>query len=414
MPQDLADVVDIDTAAEVSPAQADLSPQSVKCIRDAFENLYRTGVYPMLSLCVRRKGEIVLNRSLGHYREDKLASLRTPVCLFSASKAVTAILMHLLAQQGKINLLHPVSHYIPAFAAKGKGSITVLQLLAHRSGIAKIPEGTDVDMLYDHDAALAMICDAPSTDTHARVQGYHAVTSGFIFNELIKVTSGLDAQQYLYRYIAKPMGMRYFRFGLNKRDQAGVAINTATGLDSSLINRALESVLGAHPDAAVDMTNDPRFYNAIVPSANLFATAEEVSRFYQMLLNHGYWEGTRILDPLTVHQATRPLGGFQFDRSLMLPMRYSAGFMLGGSPLGIYGKDTQYAFGHLGFANIFCWADPQRDIAVSIMNTGKPVLGPHLKALPALMHAISSECEPLVDMTGDTPFYIQDRVASRD
>ena len=56
------------------------------------------------------------------------------------------------------------------------------------------------------------------------------------------------------------------------------------------------------------MTNDPRFYRAIIPSANLFATAEEVSRFYQMLLNHGEWQGKQILDPLTVHRATRSQG----------------------------------------------------------------------------------------------------------
>ena len=411
VPQDLSGIADIDHAAEVKPAKADLSPEAVARIRDAFEALYRAGVYPMLSLCLRRSGEIVLNRSLGYSRDDKVASLDTPICLFSASKAVTAILMHLLAQQGKINLLHPVSHYLPAFAAKGKGSITVLQLLTHRSGIAKIPEGTELDLLYDHDTALAMICDAASTDPHARVQGYHALTSGFIFNELIKITTGLDAQQYLHRYISKPMGMRYFRFGLNKRDQAHVAMNKATGMDIALINRALASVLGATPDTAVDMTNDPRFYDAIIPSANLYATAEEVSRFYQMLLNHGQWEGVRILDPLTVHQATRPLGGFQLDRSLMLPMRYSAGFMLGGSPVGIYGRDTQYAFGHLGYANIMCWADPQRDIAVSLMNTGKPVIGPHMKSLLMLMNAISEACEPVFDMTADTPFYMQDRVA---
>ena len=51
------------------------------------------------------------------------------------------------------------------------------------------------------------------------MQAYHALTTGFIFNELIKVTTGLDAQQYLDRYIRKPMGMRYFRYGLTKRDQ---------------------------------------------------------------------------------------------------------------------------------------------------------------------------------------------------
>jgi len=167
----------------------------------------------------------------------------------------------------------------------------------------------------------------------------------------------------------------------------------------------LTGFLGAHPDDAVAMTNDPRFYRAVIPSANLFGTAEEVSRFYQMLLNHGQWQGKQILDPLTVHRATRSLGKFALDKTLKLPMRYSAGFMLGGSPVGIYGMDTQYAYGHVGYANIVCWADPQRDIAVGLMNTGKLAVGPHLKALPALLHAISAQCQPVVDMEGDEPLY---------
>ena len=51
------------------------------------------------------------------------------------------------------------------------------------------------------------------------------------------------------------------------------------------------------------------------------------------------------------------------------------------------------------------WADPQRDIAVSLMNTGKLVLGPHLKALPVLLDMISAECQPVVEMEGDVPLY---------
>lgn len=405
VPEDLEPVTDIDTAAEVDPLQADLTPASVKAIWEACENLYRTGVYPLLSLCLRRRGQIVLNRSIGHYREDKVATVNTPVCLFSASKAVTAVLMHLLAEQGVVNLLDPVSHYLPAFAARGKGGITLIQLLTHRGGIAAVPDDVELELLYDHDSALRMICEAAPTDHQGRVQAYHALTTGFIFNEIIKLTTGLNTQHYLDRYIRKPMGMRCFRYGLTKREQAHVAINTTTGLNSTLVNRTLTSVLGAHPDLAVEMTNDLRFYQSIIPSANLFGTAEEVSRFYQMLLDHGQWQDKQILDPLTVHRATRSLGKFELDKSLMVPMRYSAGFMLGGSPIGIYGMDTLYAYGHLGYANIFCWADPQRDIAVSLMNTGKLVLGPHLKALPVLLHTISSECEPVVDMEGDEPLH---------
>jgi CubicO group peptidase (beta-lactamase class C family) len=271
-------------------------------------------------------------------------------------------------------------------------------LLTHRGGIARVPDDVDVEMLFDHDAALQLICAAQPSDHQGRIQAYHAITTGFVFNELIKITTGLNAQQYLQRYISKPMGMRYFRYGLSKTDQARAAVNTSTGLNSKLINNALAGILGAHPDKVVEMTNDPRFFRSVIPSANLFATAEEVSRFYQMLLNGGEWQGRQILDPLTVHRATRSLGAFELDRSLKMPMRYSAGFMLGGTPVGIYGRDTQYAYGHLGYANIFCWADPQRDIAVSLMNTGKVALGPHLKALPLLLHTISSECETAVNL----------------
>jgi hypothetical protein len=35
--------------------------------------------------------------------------------------------------------------------------------------------------------------------------------------------------------------------------------------------------------------------------------------------------------------------------------------------------------------------DRQRDIAVSLMNSGKPVLRPYLKALPVLLNTISAE-----------------------
>jgi CubicO group peptidase (beta-lactamase class C family) len=406
VPADLDPITDIDHAAEVDdPAALGLDEAARDVIWEACQDLYRSGVYPMLSLCVRRQGEILLNRSIGYSHEDTAANINTPVCLFSASKGVTAILIHLLAEQGRINLLDPISYYIPAFSARGKGSISILQMLSHRGGVASVPEGVELDLLFDHGAALDMICATEPMDHQGRIQAYHAITSGFIFDELIRVTTGLTARQFLQRYISGPMNMRYFRYGLGARDRKLSAMNTTTGLDSRLVNKGLAGILGAHPDQVVAMTNDARFFDAVIPSANLFGTAEEVSRFYQMLLNHGEWQGQQILQPLTVHRATRSSGKTEIDKSLRLPMRYSAGFMLGGNPVGIYGKNTQYAYGHLGYANILSWADPERDIAVSIMNTGKLAVGPHLKALPALVHAISSQCEPTVDMDSDIPIY---------
>jgi CubicO group peptidase (beta-lactamase class C family) len=407
IPEQLAAVTDIDVEGELDPKLAGLDQAAVDEIWGACQKLYRTGVYPMLSVCLRRQGKMVLNRSLGYVSDNKnkIATVDTPVCLFSASKAMSAVLIHLLAEQCKVNLLDPVSYYIPQFAARGKGRISILQLLTHRGGVPKVPEGTEVDLLFDHQGAMEMICASEPTDHLGRIQAYHAITGGFIIDELIRVTTGLNAQQYMHKYISKPMGMRYFRYGVTKKDLADVAVNTSTGFDSKFVDNMLAGLLGADLETVVKLTNDPRFYQAIVPAANLYATAEETSRFFQMMLNHGEWQGRQILQPLTVHRATHILGRAEMDKSLMVPMRYSAGFMLGGNPIGIYGLNSQYAYGHLGFSNILCWADPQRDISVAILNSGKPVVGPHIKSFLSLMATITNHCDPIVDMESDLPIY---------
>ena len=124
----------------------------------------------------------------------------------------------------------------------------------------------------------------------------------------------------------------------------------------------------------------------------MVATAPEVAQFFQMLLNGGELNGKRILKEETVRAMTRETGNTWFDRRLMMPMRYSQGFMLGNSPLGLYGPDTKQAFGHLGFMNILCWADPQRDISVALLNTGKSLGGRHVLVFADLLRTIAEEC----------------------
>lgn len=405
VPADLDSITDIDHASEVDPARVELDASAVDNIWTQTQDYYRCGMQPMLSLCVRRKGEIIINRAIGHAREGVLARADTPVCLFSASKAVSAVLIHLLAEQGKIHLLDPVSYYIPQFANKGKGGISILQLLSHRGGIPNLPKGQSMEVLLDHQAALEVLCNTAPQDVLGRVQSYHAVTSGVIMDELVRVTTGQTIKQFLDRHIRKPMGMRYFHYGVPKRDRAVVAHDSVTGPKIGLIDSFLQGIIGVDPDDIGMFTSDERFYDAVFPSANLFSTAEESSRFYQMLLNHGSWEGKQILAPLTVHKATHSFGKAEMDKSLGAPMRFSAGFMLGGSPIGLYGRHSEYAYGHLGYANIITWADPARDIAVALMNTGKLVLGPQLKSFINLIGTIAAQCPPIHDMEGDIPTY---------
>ena len=392
---------------EVAPELGGMTQTQIDKIWHSVESLYRTGNHPMISMCLRRHGQILLNRSLGYSRIDVqhkkseqvqdqhhvIATPDTPVCLFSASKIVNAMLVHLLNEQGKINLLDPVSHYIPEFAANGKRRATIFHLLSHRGGIPKIETEVTPELLFDREQILQHLYAAKPISRAGSQLSYHAVTAGYILGELVERVSGQDIREFLHEHIEKPMGMPFFNYGLKAeyRDQA--ALNYPTGMHPKLgTDLYLNRVLGGGLQLAVDVTNDTRFMDTVCPAGNIYTSAEQANRFFEMLLNGGRYQGKKILSPETVFRATLPTSNVTIDRSLLAPMRYALGPMLGSNPIGIFGPNTGQAFGHLGFSNILCWADPERDISVSFLNTGKSVVGTHLSALANVLYQISKQC----------------------
>ena len=412
IPSDFGSITSIDYENEVPPGESGLSEEETAAIWDATQEFYRKGMHPLISICLQRGGKTVLNRSIGYHSGDDasddavVADFNIPVCMFSASKVISAVLLHLLAEQNKIHLLDPVCHYIPAFAAGGKANINIYQLLAHRAGVPGLGEDVAPELLYNREEALARICAAETSDKKGRNPAYHAITGGFIIDELIRVTTGLTIQQYLDRYIRKPMGMKYFRYGLTARDFKKAAVHRSTGLPvTGRFGTAISNVLGLEYEKIVEFSNSADFGGAVLPSANLYCTAEESTRFFQMLLDNGRYKGKQILAPLTVYRAVQEAGKAQMDGSLILPLRYSPGFMMGGGFLSLYGRDCNFAYGHLGLSNIICWADPERDIAVSILNSGKPILGPHIPSFIGLQNVIAEQCPKVRDMeASDVPF----------
>ena len=403
VPDDLSSVTSYKPDEEVSPVEAGMRQEGVQAIWAGVEDLYRSGIHPAISFCLRRQGKLVLKRAIGHARGngpddgpevDKiLATPDTPICLFSVSKVVTAMLIHLLDERGQINLMDPVSHYIPEFVACGKENTTIHHILSHRGGIPIPPRNIDPEIIFDHNAFIKVLCESKPASLGGRRMAYHAITGGFILGEVVRRVTGKDIRKLLHETVQNPLNFRYFNFGVPDEDIGKVALNYYTGLPVrfpfSIITRR---ALGASWEEVVRLSNDPRFMRVIIPSGNLFSTADETSRFFQLLLNKGELDGVRVFKPLTVYHAIMEASKPEIDRTVMLPMRYGAGMILGGY-LGMYGPFTQRAYGHLGFSNIFCWADPERDIAVSLLTTGKALLGPHLIPLARLLARISRHCK---------------------
>ncbi len=404
IPEDISERITYNPKEESHPSEAGMTQKEVAAIWEGVKELYRTGVYPGISFCLRRRGRVVLNRAIGHshgngYGDPPDATKipmtpDTPVCQFSASKAVTAMMIHLLVEQGKLHLSDPVAHYIPEFAAHGKHNITIYHLISHHGGIPAPPAGVDPELLFDHDAFIALLCSQKPSAEGGKQMAYHAVTGGAILGEIIRRVTGDDIGSLLRKTVQKPLGFKYFNYGVPKHQIPKVAVNYDTGWPllfpvSYIAKRALSVPWGE----VVRISNDPRFMQVIIPAANLVATADEMCRFFQMMLNGGELNGMRIFDPLTIKRAVTASDAMKLDGTMIIPMRYSPGMMLGASPVGMWGPYSEFAYGHVGFIHILCWADPARDIAVSLQTTGKPLVGPHLVALAKLLLIIGRNCK---------------------
>jgi CubicO group peptidase (beta-lactamase class C family) len=117
-----------------------------------------------------------------------------------------------------------------------------------------------------------------------------------------------------------------------------------------------------------------------------------MTRFYQLLLDGGTFGGKRVFEPRTVRRARNESAYFEVDHTLVLPVRYGLGFMLGGRHVSLFGADTEFAFGHLGFTNTYTWADPARDISVALLTTGKTFVPYELWVQREILSAIAEHC----------------------
>lgn len=404
VPRDLAPVTSINAQAATSPRALGVDPTGVEAIWRGVERLYQSGIHPAIQLCLRRHGEVLIDRAIGHtagngpddppHGRKTPVTHRTPFNIYSASKAVTAMLIHLLDQRRVVNLNDPVCEYIPEFAAHGKDRITLQHLLTHRAGMPNLPpELMRLEMLEDEAAIVRSLCEAKPTWRPGRRLAYHAITGGFILGEVVRRVTGLPIRAFLKREILQPLGFRWMSYGVAPRDVAKVAVSYFTGPPLlPPVSTILERALGAPMERVVAVSNDPRFLTAVIPAGNVVATANELSRFYQLLLNGGTLDGVQVFEPRTIRRAVQEHSYLEFDLTLVLPLRYAMGFMLGAKVFSLYGPDTDRAFGHLGFTNIISWADPERQIAGALMTSGKPVIYPELYYLHDLMWTIGTVC----------------------
>jgi CubicO group peptidase (beta-lactamase class C family) len=344
-----------------------------------------------------------VDRAIGHARGNGprdgrdtpkvLATPDTPFCVYSSSKAVTATVAHMLDERGVLHVGDRVCEYIPEFAKHGKEAITIAHVLSHRAGVPNIPpELLDLENIGNRELLVQTMIDAEPRSRPGKLLAYHAISGGFIIGEIVERVTGKTIREVLAEEILDPLGFRWGNYGVAPEDVAQVGLAYATGARVlPPVSTGLTRALGRHPDDVTAISNDARFLTGIIPAGNVVTTANELSRFFELLRAGGELDGVRILHPRTIRRATVETSYREIDWTLGAPIRTGLGFMLGAEMLSLYGPDTEMAFGHLGFTNVMGWADPERAISVGLITSGKPIVHHGLPVLWGLTRRIGAE-----------------------
>jgi CubicO group peptidase (beta-lactamase class C family) len=349
------------------PASLGVDPERIDRLDAYIERQIAQGHYPGAQFALARHGQLAAFRSFGQARLAPGASAATEDTLwlmYSQTKVITAAAVWRLVEQGAFGFDDRIAEHVPEFAAKSKGDITLHQVLSHQAGY---PAATVTPAGWtDHELMRRQVCDFelqwwPGTRVH-----YHGAAAHWTCAVLIEAVTGRDYREFIRREVLDQLGLDDLQVGVpDELHDRCADMHTRHGDQLVAFPRSFDQVEGG------DYANTPQWRRAGAPGAGGYGTAAAITTFYQMLLNGGALNGTRLFSPRLVQFVTRNHTGDRIDENFGMPMHRGLGPHVRGttpSIRGLGGLATPSTFGHGGAGSSYSFADPESGLSFTYLS----------------------------------------------
>ncbi|MBC2607537.1 serine hydrolase domain-containing protein [Pelagicoccus albus] len=370
----------------VEPESVGISSERISRIDSVFEEYVESGKLPGAVSLVIRKGEVAQLGVYG-YRdvEGKMPMEEDTIFrIASQTKALTSVGIMILQEEGKLLISDPVSKYLPEYekttvavphpdlgyiVVPAKRQITIRDLLTHTSGV-----GYGWGIVEDEWKAAGIHGwyfadrDEPIRETVRRmaelpfesqpgekfVYGYNTD----ILGALIEVASGQSLDEFLKDRLFDPLAMvdTHFYLPTDKADR--LATVYAMREDGELKRSPDESAM----EGQGGYVEGPRM--SFSGGAGLLSTAHDYSRFLQMLLNEGEFEGKQILS----RKSMELMSVNHLPKVAAFPWESGTGFGLGFRVVLDMGQKGELSsVGEYGWGGAYhstYWIDPTEELVV--------------------------------------------------
>lgn len=360
----------------VTPEAARLDPRALAEVTALLERFVSEGTIAGAVGAVARDGKVGYVAAVGVQDLETRAPMteRTLFRIYSMTKAVTAVAVMMLHDEGRFRLDDPVSKYLPEFAdvrvVEAPGApprppvrpVTVEDLLLHTSGLSHrtselyrtLGVRSRADTLPEF---IRKITRAPLLeDPHTRFRYSEATT---VLGRLVEVLSGEPFDRFLSRRVLSPLGMTDTVFWVEGERRARLATVYGPGPGGGLVPVEIEPV---------PFTERPALIEGAV---GLVSTVPDFLRFCQMLLDGGVFNGVRLLKAGTAARMTAnglPAGVLALRGGRMGWGLANVNVLMesdgAGANAGEYGWD--------GTAGTIFWNDPAARTSIVLMTQNSP------------------------------------------
>ncbi len=330
-----------------------LRPQTWKAserVDALIEQAVKEGAIPGAVVVAGHEGKILHRKAYGYRSLQPQREAMTLDTIFdcaSLTKVVaTAPAILQLVEQGKVRLGDRVTAYLPEFAG-GQPAILVRDLLTHFSGLRP-----DLDLEPAWSGYETGIQKA-FHETPVASPGERFIYSDINFillAEIVRRASGEGLDNYARTKIFEPLGMAETQFLPPAGFRPRIA-PTEKLPDGTLLRGVVH-----YPTT--------RFMGGVAGHAGVFSTADDLSRFAEMMLGLGQLRSARVLSPsgvLAMTTSQSPPGQ---------PVRRGLGWDIDSpysSPRGDLFPIGSY--GHTGFTGTSLWIDPATKTFVILLTS---------------------------------------------
>jgi CubicO group peptidase (beta-lactamase class C family) len=341
-------------------------------VKEEFQKNFENDLEVGASFAVTIEGKHVIDIWGGYADAEKTRPWEqdTIVNVYSTTKVMTSICIHILVDRGLLDLDAPVANYWPEFTQAGKENLPVKYLLSHTSGLAGWDKKFRTKKLYNWDLMVELLAAQKPWWEPGTKSGYHTVTFGYLLGELIRRITNKTVGTFFQEEVADPLNAD-FHIGVPE-DQFGriadlippppIDLSTFGEIDPKSV--AMRSLTNPMIDVLDTRTREWRM--AEIPAANGHGNARSVSRVTAALACGGQLDGVRILSEKAIRRSIEEQS-YGIDLVLNTPIRFGLGWGLQSKEIPIGPNENLFYWGGYGGSVVAVDLDEKMSIAY-VMN----------------------------------------------